>query len=200
MKIVKALAVCAVVGLAAGCSSGSGSGPGSDPAVKSTGSAQTGAKTGAKDSGACKGTIGVTFCYRIKISGAATADGTATGGGPHGTCADWVKGESGSSGLELVIPTTGLLLSTPRVMMNDVILTGYTGPGTYSTDQVTAEAGFGMVIDDKQFDMDSTDGTTASVTVNADASGTATFKKLEIRSEPAPRPAVDATFSWTCAD
>lgn len=66
--------------------------------------------------------------------------------------------------------------------MNDVILTGYTGPGTYSTDQVTAEAGFGMVIDDKQFDMDSTDGTTASVTVNADASGTATFKKLEIRA------------------
>lgn len=200
MKIVKALAVCAVVGLAAGCSSASGSGPGSDAAGKTSGIARTGADAGAKDSGACKKSLGVTFCYRIKISGAATADGTSIGGGLHGTCADWVKGESGSGGLKLMIPSTGLLESTPKVMMNDIILTGYTGPGTYSTGQVTGEAGFGMVIDDKQFDMDRADGTTASVTVNADASGTATFKKLQIRSEPAPRPAVDATISWTCAD
>ncbi len=136
----------------------------------------------------------------MRLSGAATVDQPAVGGtGKSESCAEWLKGTASSSGRKLDLATISIVLPAPAVSMGDLTLTGYTGPGSYPLDQVSSEGGFSMVVDAKEYGLNASYGTTGSVTVNADASGTITLKNLMTQNAAPPRPSVDAVISWTCA-
>lgn len=190
--------LCLAVALAAAASlSLAARGDDDDASVPGDGA---GAATGA-DRGDSGGSGVPTMEVTLDVSGSFTGEGTitrdlpVTDGVPFpANCGEYV--ESGDSG--------GLPL--PFLFGEDVaghtigftlLLEGYTGPGTYTDDQIDTDGGQYLSIDGDGYGR--TDGgPSPTVTVNDDGSGEMAFEVLS--SDTAPEKTFSGSVSWTCED
>jgi hypothetical protein len=135
------------------------------------------------------------------VSGSATVEGTTTRDLPvtdgvpfPANCDEYV--ESGG----------GDVLPLPFLFGDDVgghtigftlLVEGYTGPGTYTDDQIDTGGGQYLRIDGDGYGHDD-GGPSPMLTVNDDGSGRLAFDVLS--NDVAPEETISGTVSWTCED
>ena len=193
---------------------------GSEDASPSGGDATEAADTspsdgGTSDSGtsdddtggtACGGVIYVaTVCASVKITGSTAVDDTAASpvggavsGGGVADCATWAEGADDE--LQLPLFLDGLSDGTRFAM--ESLITDYTGPGSYDLEQLSGSgSSFTIVVDDLRYQPDPDGKSTATMTVEADGSGSLQAGNFLVDngsgtwSDP-----IDADISWTCTD
>ncbi len=138
------------------------------------------------------------FCVTAELTGSVTAELTAATNFGDLACADWAA--SGPARI-LELP----FMADPALTVALTRIGEYTGPGTYTLEPVT------MTGDPDSFPAINADGrafsngagTTTTVTVAADGSGTlAATGLVEIESlqgsTPDPGARVDLDYRWTC--
>ena len=138
------------------------------------------------------------MCATVSITGSTTLDGTAGSYIDGDDCSDWAKGEGDNLRLPLFVD--GLTDGTPFGMQQ--LVTSYTGPGTYDLDQLSGEgSSFTLVAGENRYVASPDGDATASLTIEADGSGSLTVEQFEIDSGSGSYSSpVDATVTWTCAD
>jgi hypothetical protein len=117
-----------------------------------------------------------------------------------GTCADYAKGTSPDSGLQLPGLLGEKIGGRELTAANEI--REYTGPGTYAKDTLKSVAGvLAISIDNTPYQP--ADGTTAQAVINADGSGSRTFTDLEEGEQGNPGSAkgvISGSYTWTCSD
>lgn len=210
----RGLAVLLSLGLLLGAAA-CGSSGGSDDAAGSGGS-ETGAEDGTPSStddagggdaaSACGGEIySATVCATVKVTGSTTVDDTAAspvGGAPTSgglpDCATWAEGADDELALPLFVD--GLSDGTAFGMQS--LITDYTGPGSYDLEQLSGSgSSFTIVVGDVRYQPDPDGQSTATMTVEADGSGSLEAGNFLVDngsgswSDP-----IDADITWTCTD
>lgn len=208
----RGLALLLVLGLAVGASAcGSGS-DGDDAGAADGGTEETAATApdggGGSEGGAsaCGGEIfSATVCATVKVSGSTAVDDTAAspvGGAPTSEglpdCAAWAEGADD----ELVLPLFIDGLSDGTAFGMQSLITDYTGPGTYDLEQLSGSgSSFTIVVGDLRYQPDPDGASSATMTVEADGSGSLTAGNFLVDngsgtwSDP-----IDADITWTCTD
>lgn len=137
-------------------------------------------------------------CMTIAISGAVTKSLVTTGTAGIGgqTCADWAANTKNSTSQDPTwfhLPTpTGAALTQ---LSTYFAISDYKGPGTFGADRVTGNTGGQMTVGTQSFKFDSA-SSTASVTVNADGSGSAKLGGMKDAGSGAT--SADLSITWTC--
>jgi len=184
------LAVAAACGPDSGSGTNAGSGSGSG----------SGAGQGNADAGAGSGaTLTVTF----DVEGGVTLKGTTednvlptVSGPPVEKCADYAKGGKRGDTSYFILPLgLGGDLDGKRISLN-VRVEGYNGPGNYTQEQLGAEgSSFGVLVDEKAY-VESSDGSGAIVSTDANGGGTFYFEKLALANGGD----IAGEITWTCKD
>ncbi len=183
-----------------GTETSAGSGAGDGATTDAEGS------DGGAAASACGGEIYVaTVCATVKVSGSTAVDDTAASpvGGAVSTdgvadCATWAEGADGD--LQLPLFLDGLSDGTRFGM--ESLVTDYTGPGTYDLEQLSGSgSSFTIVVGDLRYQPDPDGQSTATMTVEADGSGSLQAGNFLVDngsgtwSDP-----IEADISWTCTD
>jgi hypothetical protein len=154
--------------------------------------------------GSLVGPVKVTY----EVTGDVTLSGSATSVGPTDvdlnpmTCAEWADGEKHNNGsVWFEAPLSLLDKIDEKTVEAYVHVSKYDGPGTYSGDQLTFDAGGsgGIHIDDVEFDLPYTGNPEAELVVNDDGSGSYTFEQLDETSSDKGR-SISGSMTWTCED
>jgi hypothetical protein len=141
----------------------------------------------------------------VKFSGAMTLSGGMKGSAtftvpaptdnPPQTCLQWAA--QSQPNLAIPVPTTENATPTGDALESaTVTITGFHGPGTYS---VSRFAFTGVLVGPISWNQSAGSGYTATATINAAGSGTASFTNLPA-DDPGYRgaPQLDVQLSWTC--
>lgn len=163
------------------------------------GSSSTAGTTTSADDPACPDYL--QFCVTAELRGSVTAEATAGYNHRNIPCADWA-----AAGPARILELPGML-SAGDVSIT-VALTrigAYTGPGTYElrAETMTGDPDAFPAIDAAGRFFTNDAGSTTTVTISADGSGTveaAALSEHESVQMPTPDPnaRVDFTLSWTC--
>lgn len=185
------LALATLVAAIAGCSGASpdapsGSGPSGNAAAQDAGSSAT--------TGDCQPGLAAKLCVKATVDGRVTHTGTSKADLPDVSCAAWMQGKEG----RLRFPVFFDKLDGAEFGFGSLIAK-FAGPGTYSDD---ALSGMGMgftVFSEREFE--ARDGSTATLTIDANGNGSLDFKDfIEIEDVEPRSPALSGHVTWTCVD
>lgn len=131
----------------------------------------------------------------VTVTGATTRDLPVTDGVPFpADCGEYV--ESGGSDV-LPLPFLFGEHVGGHTIGFTLLLEGYTGPGTYTDEQIDSDAGQYLRIDGAGYgQVDG--GPSPTVTVNDDGSGELAFEVLS--NDTTPEQTISGSVSWTCED
>lgn len=163
----------------------------------STASTPAGSSGAASGGGKCADGSPGDFCGHIKVTGGYTRDLDFHASSAFATsCTDWLKGQR-SDATQLLLPSQ----SDGTVRM-DAVVQHYKGPSAYAVGDLIGDlGGFQIVVDHDGFEPSATatPATAASVTINADGSGTLTATAMQpVGDGNTVQQPIDAVVTWTC--
>lgn len=144
------------------------------------------------------------FCIKAQVSGAATASGVSGLGGSQ-SCAEWA---AGGAARVLELPTMLPLGEKNKITVALTRIAAYNGPGVYTLTSTRQGSIPDMLpaLDTGERSFGDGAGSTATVRINADGSGTLEAGQLiEIKAahrmrEPDPAARAKLSMQWTCRE